>query len=258
MKADEQGGITLHEISVQHERSHALRSVSLQIPRCTLTAMTGPNGAGKSTLLNVIAGILKPSGGTLQLNGAPLPANQKHVAQTVAILTQQAAHLAGLTAHETVLLGRSPWAGAFGLPSHKDHQTAEAALDELGIAHLGSSPIERLSTGERQRVHFARVLCQNTPFLLFDEPFSAQDVDGVGTMLRALKKRTTLGHTVVVVLHDLNLALGAFESLIVMQNGQILGHGTPDDAISALTTVYGQTLQFDRGDSVRVALPVWR
>jgi iron complex transport system ATP-binding protein len=107
-------------------------------------------------------------------------------------------------------------------------------------------------------VHFARVLCQNTPFLLFDEPFSAQDVDGVGTMLRALKKRTTLGHTVVVVLHDLNLALGAFESLIVMQNGQILGHGTPDDAISALITVYGQTLQFERGDSVRVALPVWR
>jgi len=258
MKTHEQGGITLHEISVHHGRSHALRNVSLQIQPCTLTALTGPNGAGKSTLLNIIAGVLIPSGGTLRLNGAPLPTHQRQVAQTVAILTQQPAHLPGLTAHETVLLGRSPWSGAFGLPSHSDHQTAQTALDDLGIAHLGSSPIERLSTGERQRVHFARVLCQNTPFLLFDEPFSAQDVDGVGAMLRALNMRATQGHTVIVVLHDLNLALGAFESLIVMQNGEIRGHGTPDDALAALTKVYGQTLQFERGDRARVALPVWR
>lgn len=258
MSNDVQGGITLHEISVQHGHAHALRNVSLQVQRSTLTAITGPNGAGKSTLLSVIAGIVNPSNGTLRLHGAPLPANRKHVAQTIALLTQQAAHLPGLTAHDTVLLGRSPWLGAFGLPSRDDQTSAQAALDELGIAHLASTPIQRLSTGERQRVHFARVLCQNTPFLLFDEPFSAQDVDGSGAMLRALKNRATLGHTVMVVLHDLNLALGAFDNLIVLQNGELCCHGTPEDAATALQQVYGQTLQFAGGDSVRIALPVWR
>ena len=258
MSSNEQGGITLHEISVQHGPAHALRNVSLQVERSTLTAVTGPNGAGKSTLLSVIAGILNPSSGTLQLNGAPLPANRKHASQTIALLTQQAAHLPGLTAHDTVLLGRSPWLGAFGLPSREDHLIAQAALQEVGIAHLASSPIQTLSTGERQRVHFARVLCQNTPFLLFDEPFSAQDVDGIGAMLRALKSRATRGQTVMVVLHDLNLALGAFDNLIVLQNGELCCHGTPEDAVTALQQVYGQTLQFAGGDSVRIALPVWR
>jgi ABC-type cobalamin/Fe3+-siderophores transport system ATPase subunit len=258
MKRHEQGGITLQNVSVNRGTTNALHNVSLQIGKSTLTAVIGPNGAGKSTLLSVIAGIVKPTQGTVLLNEAPLPTDRKHIAQTTALLTQQAAHMPGFSVHDTVLLGRSPWLGPFGLPSRNDGDAATTILEELGIRHLSSVPVHELSTGERQRVHFARVLCQNTPFLLFDEPFSAQDIDGIGAMLRAMQRRAANGHTIVVVLHDLNLALAAFEQLLVMEKAELRCHGSPEEASFALQQVYGDSLQVVHAGHVHIALPVWR
>jgi iron complex transport system ATP-binding protein len=253
-----QGGITLQGVSVRRGPTHALQQVSLHLEPATVTAVVGPNGAGKSTLLHVISGILAPDEGQVTVGGLTGTSDRRALAQTVAILTQHAAHMQGLSVHDTVLLGRSPWLGSFGLPSAADAQLADDAVADVGIQHLAHRPVHDLSAGERQRVHFARVMCQNTRVVLLDEPFSAQDVDGTGAMLRCLYRRAEEGVTVVVILHDLNLALAAFDHLIVLHQGQVQAHGSPDAATEAIQRIYGPTIQVTRGSPAPFVLPVWR
>lgn len=258
MTGNLQGGITLQGVSVRRGSVYALKRVSLHLEPATVTAVVGPNGAGKSTLLSVISGILSPDEGQVTVGGLSGTSDRRALAQTVALLTQHAAHMEGLSVHDTVLLGRSPWLGSFGVPSAADAKLADAAIADLGIQHLAHRPVHDLSAGERQRVHFARVMCQNTRVVLLDEPFSAQDVDGTGAMLRCLYRRAEEGATVVAILHDLNLALAAFDHLIVLHQGQLQAHGSPNTATEAIERIYGPSIRVTRDSAAPFVLPVWR
>ncbi len=212
------------------------------------TAVVGPNGAGKSTLLRVLAGLLAPSQGQVLLAGQPLATlpPQQRGAQ-LAWLGQTAETTGELTAFETVALGRLPHAARLGFwggqPQGLD--AADDAAVTRALAATDSTAVQHrrlagLSGGERQRVLLARALAVEAPCLLLDEPTTHLDPPHQVALVKLLRRLTAVpGQTVVTVLHDLNLALQA-DRVLVLQQGQLLAHGTFDDPAvhAALVAVF--------------------
>ena len=230
-------------------RAEVLSNVDLTLEPGDRVALVGPNGSGKSTLLRLLAGVHAPSAGTLKLGGAIVgDIHARDRARRIALLPQDLVDPASLTALDTVLLGRTPHVGTFGLMGSADDKHAREALDAMGIASLTDRPISSCSGGERQRVHFARVLVQNTDVLLLDEPTSAQDFAGARLMLDAIEHRTGKGAIVVAAIHDLNLALRHFPRVLLMHRGTIRFDGTPAGLASseAFAEAYGDAVEITR------------
>lgn len=212
--------ITLGERTVLHEVS------------CSFgvgwTAVVGPNGAGKSTLLRALAGLLKPAGGQIILQGKPLA----HYApgergKAIAWLAQQGEATGDLTARETVHLGRLPHIGLFGTPTPADEVIVDTALSATESTAWQHRRLHELSGGERQRALLSRALATEAPVLLLDEPTTHLDPPHQVGLAR-LFRRLAHTHTVVTVLHDLPLAVQA-DRLLVMRNGAVTAHGDCND-----------------------------
>jgi iron complex transport system ATP-binding protein len=192
-------------------------------------AIVGPNGAGKSTLLSVLAGLLKPEAGTVQLQGRVLanwPAQAR--AQRLAWLSQQGEAEGDIAVRDVVRLGRLPRHGLFGAPDAQDEAAVEAALAETECTPYAARRLSALSGGERQRVLLARALAVEAPVLLLDEPTTHLDAPHQRALCRSLQARAAAGVAVVTVLHDLNLALAA-DRIVVMQKGRVVADGSPMD-----------------------------
>ncbi|GAA4672071.1 ABC transporter ATP-binding protein [Phytohabitans rumicis] len=200
-----------------------------------VTAIVGANACGKSTLLRGLARLLRPRDGAVYLDGKTLAdLSTLDVAKVLGLLPQAPIAPDGITVADLVSRGRYPHQGWFRRWTDRDHDAVAQALDATGTADLINRPLRQLSGGQRQRVWVAMALAQDTDLLLLDEPTTYLDINHQVELLRLLKKlNTESGKTIVIVLHDLNLACRFCDHLIAMSDGAIVAEGTPTGTVSA-------------------------
>lgn len=202
--------------------------------RCgEVVGLVGPNGAGKSTLLGLLAGDLSPSAGEVRLGGAPLRGRSaRSLARARAVLPQRTVLRFGFTAREVVAMGRSPHGrGVAGLGA-RDHDVVDAQMRRADVAELAGRRFPTLSGGEAARVNLARVLAQETPVLLLDEPTAALDLRHQELVMDLVRELAGEGGAVVVVLHDLNLAAAHCDRIGLMREGRLVACAPPWEALT--------------------------
>lgn len=207
-----------------------LQSISLTARSGEVLAVVGANGAGKSTLLRLLSGDLQPSQGSAAFEGKEVsqwrPAD---LARRRAVLTQQHTLALAFEVRELVLLGRYPHFG--GQPTAHDHAVVAAALDLVGLRHLGGREYPTLSGGEQQRAQLARVLAQvweaEGGFLFLDEPLAGLDLRYQHQTLAVARQLARRGFGVIAVLHDLNLAAQYADQVVLLHQGRAVASGLP-------------------------------
>ena len=214
----------------------ALASSSFQLPLGAVTAVIGPNGSGKSTLLNLLAGLLRPSAGTLEVLGSP-----SHPTDQIAYVLQatNVNETLPISVREVVTMGRYATRGLVGRLSADDRATVQSAMDALGIADLARRSLHQLSGGQRQRVFVAQGLAQDHRLLLLDEPLMGLDLVSAAAIERVISEETSAGRTVVLTTHDVSQALAA--DWAVLMAGRVIACGRPLEALSPenLALAYG-------------------
>jgi iron complex transport system ATP-binding protein len=214
-----------------------VEELSLRIPPGRVTIVVGANACGKSTLLRGLARIMRPRAGTVTLDGRDihrLPTRE--VARTVGLLPQSPTAPDGIRVADLVARGRHPHQGVLRRWSREDDEVVAAALAATGTHELADRPVDALSGGQRQRVWIAMALAQDPDVLLLDEPTSFLDVAHQVDVLDLLAELNHLRRTtVVMVLHDLNLAARYADHMIAMAAGRIVTRGTPAEVMTPET-----------------------
>nr|WP_281496958.1 ABC transporter ATP-binding protein [Ornithinimicrobium sp. F0845] len=204
--------------------------------------LVGPNGSGKTTLLRTLYHALRPQTGAVLLDGVDLGRRKtRDVAREISVVVQESPGDLPLLVSDMVLLGRTPHRSAFAANRERDHAIAAEALERVGALHLTDHPFEGLSGGERQRVLIARALAQEASHLLLDEPTNHLDVRYQHEVLDLVRDLAiNAGHTVVVVLHDLNLAATYCDRVVLLEGGRIAASGAADEVLvpETLAPVY--------------------
>lgn len=231
-------------VNVEIDGTRLLDGVDFEAHRGELHALLGPNGAGKSTLLGALSGDVKTTAGTITLEGRDLSSwKLRELARVRAVLLQQHEVFFPFTVREVVEMGRAPWRGT---PFEDDDERLIAsAMEQTDVLALAERTVPSLSGGERARAALARVLAQAAPTLLLDEPTAALDLKHQEDVLRLARERAASGDTVVVVLHDLNLAAAFADRVTLLQKGRVVASGDPREVLTAesVTAVYGQPVE---------------
>lgn len=209
-------------------------ALDLDIPAGKVTALVGPNACGKSTALRALARLLKPTAGTVHLDGsdlATLPARE--LALRLALLPQSPTAPDGITVRDLVARGRTPHQRWWRQWSAADEAVVDRALEATDTATLADRSLDELSGGQRQRVWIAMALAQDTPVLLLDEPTTYLDLAHQVDVLELVAHlNRTENRTVVMVLHELNLACRYADHLVAMRDGHVVASGTPGDVVT--------------------------
>ncbi|MCW2825760.1 MAG: cobalamin/Fe(3+)-siderophore transporter ATP-binding protein [Aeromicrobium sp.] len=217
--------------------------LDVTIPDGRITVIVGANACGKSTLLRGLARLLRPRGGEVLLDGKSVQDMRSvDVAKVLGLLPQAPVAPDGITVGDLVGRGRYPHQGWFRRWSDEDGQAVAAALEATGTADLVDRHISELSGGQRQRVWVAMALAQDTDLLLLDEPTTYLDINHQVELLDLLTDlNRASAKTVVIVLHDLNLACRYADHIIAMKQGAIVAEGPPREVVTAevVTDVFG-------------------
>jgi iron complex transport system ATP-binding protein len=231
--------VAVEQVAVDLGGRRVVEGVDLAVAAGEIVAVVGPNGAGKSSLLGVMSGDLVARAGRVELDGRPIGAwPARELARFRAVLTQDTGVSFPFTVAEVVGMGRSPWAGTAA--ADRDDEVVADAMARAEIDHLVDRPYPMLSGGERARAALARVLAQDTPLLLLDEPTAALDIRHQELVFRLARQRSSTGCGVVVVIHDLGLAAAHADRIAVIDGGSLVACGPPDEVLTAdlLTSVY--------------------
>ena len=231
--------ITAKNVSVRIGRKDILKDVSLTIRPGQTTAVIGPNGAGKTTLLRILAGELREGGGEIQFEDRLLGSwSPKALARRRAILPQVSSLSFPFMVRDVVLMGRMPF--DLGSGGSEDLEIARQALDLVDLTEFEMRNYTTLSGGERQRVHFARVLTQvweldgdRNKYLFLDEPTTSLDLLHQHSTLRTAKQWADQGAGVLVILHDLNLAMSYADEVVLLNEGERVAYGPTDEILVA-------------------------
>ena len=200
-----------------------LGPLDLQIAEGAFIGVLGPNGSGKTTFLRALGGVVKPTAGEVLLLGRPV--HRYHaidLARLVGVVPQQFSLEFGFTVSEMVAMGR------YAHGSDSDDDAVAAALAETGLSSLGGRLVTEMSGGERQRALIAQTLAQQTPVLLLDEPLNNLDLNHQLEVMQLLGRLHKAGRTIVVVLHDLNIAAQYCEELVLLDDGRTAARGTAE------------------------------
>ncbi|WP_433395199.1 ABC transporter ATP-binding protein [Streptomyces sp. CA-146814] len=221
-------------VTVGYGGRAVIDDLDVEIPPGVVTTIIGPNGCGKSTLLRTLTRLLKPAGGTVVLDGEDIARlRTRDVAKKLGLLPQAPVAPEGLTVGDLVARGRHPHQSWLRQWSSDDAGVVERALAMTGVADLADRTVDSLSGGQRQRVWISMTLAQGTDLLLLDEPTTYLDLAHAIDVLDLVDDLHESGCTVVMVLHDLNLATRYSDNLIVMRGGAILAQGHPREVITA-------------------------
>ena len=224
-------------LTVGYDERIVIDGLDIDIPDGQVTTIIGSNGCGKSTLLRCLARLLPPRAGAVYLDGDDISSvRPKQVARTLAILPQNPIAPEGLTVADLVGRGRHPHQRWFAQASAADEAAVAQAMEMTDTLDLADRTLDALSGGQRQRVWIALTLAQDTDLILLDEPTTYLDLAHSIDVLDLVRRlRDEHGKTVVMVLHDLNLAARYSDSLFVMRNGAIVTTGSPAEVIDAET-----------------------
>jgi iron complex transport system ATP-binding protein len=238
--------LALSDVALARGGRPVLAGLSAAVEPGQVTVVLGPNGAGKSTLLEAMAGLLAPSAGTLLLDGAPvstMPASAR--ARRIGYLPQDGPVHWNLTVRELVALGRLPHRGVLGGPSAADRAAIEGSLAAADLEALAARPVGTLSGGERARALLARVLAGAPELLLADEPLASLDPRHQLEVLALFRRAADSGAAVVLVLHDLMLAVRAADHVLLLADGGLLAAGDPREVLTAanLEAAFGVRLR---------------
>ncbi|GHC40389.1 ABC transporter ATP-binding protein [Streptomyces cinnamoneus] len=221
-------------LTLSYGERTVVRELDLDITNGTVTAIIGPNGCGKSTLLRAFGRLMKPTAGTVLLDGRPIHGiPTREVAERVGLLPQSPAAPEGLSVADLVARGRHPHQSWYRRWSSDDEAAVEQALRATGMFELAERTLDELSGGQRQRAWIAMALAQETELLLLDEPTNHLDLAHQIEVLDLVRElHLTTGRTVVVVLHDLSLAARYADRLVAMKDGRVVAQGAPSEVLT--------------------------
>ncbi len=222
------------DVSVGYGERTVLDTLNVDIKRGAVTSIVGPNGCGKSTLLRTMSRLLNPTKGEIVLDGKSIhDIPTRKLATQLGLLPQSPIAPDGIVVADLVGRGRTPHQGILGRWSQQDYDIVAEALETTGISDLAERSIDELSGGQRQRVWIAMALAQRTDTLLLDEPTTYLDVKHQLDVLDLLTElNRDRGTTIVMVLHDLNLAARYSDELVAVSGGKVFAHGHPRDVIT--------------------------
>lgn len=236
--------IELHGLCAGYPGREVLHDISLAFTPGKVLCLVGPNGCGKSTLLRTTNGLLRPSGGQVLLDGVPLEQfPPRQIARKAAYLPQSRS-VPNITARRMVLHGRFPYLGYPRRYRAEDRAAAQRALEWADAADLADRLLPELSGGQRQKVYLAMALAQDTETILMDEPTTFLDVRHQLEVMALARRMAGQGRAVVMVLHDLCLAMQSADELAVLADGRLVQTGTPEEiyAGGVLQRVMGAAL----------------
>lgn len=253
--------LTAVGVGVHYGQFQAISALDLKVQRHTVTALVGPNGSGKSTLLRALGRLVRPTLGSVLLDGrdiAHLPTRE--VARRLGVLPQGPTAPGGITVAELVEQGRYPHAGPLRMLRRQDHDAIKEALKVTAMAPFADRAVDSLSGGERQRAWIALTLAQSAPVLLLDEPTTFLDVRfqlEVMELVRSLNQDA--GLTVVMAIHDLQHAARYADRMIALSSGRMVADGGPSQVLTTalLERVFGvkANIVTDPASGLPVAIP---
>lgn len=196
--------VNANKISFRYrEEKTVLKDVDFMIYPGQLICLLGPNGVGKSTLLNCVCGLLKPTSGTVRLDGEDIDRiSRKRIAQMIAYVPQKTSISFDYSVREFVVMGRTAYMGILDKPSKEDYEKVEAALAQLSIQDLADRPVSELSGGEQQKACIARALVQDPKLIVLDEPTSALDFGNQMRVLKLIRQLSEQGYAILMTTHN--------------------------------------------------------
>lgn len=244
--------LQVSNLSVRYPSGRALEAINFELRTGQRLAVVGPNGAGKSTLFKVIAGVLPPTEGKVNIYG-----HEPGVHICIAYVSQrnQVDWNFPVTVADVVMMGRIGKLGLFHNPKSKDWEIARNSLEIVGLQTLANRQISQLSGGQQQRMFIARALAQEAELMLMDEPFTGLDATSQEELLIIFNNLQARGVTILVSMHDLSLAAERFETVMLL-NRRLLGIGPPAEIFQPdkLLEAYGSHLKFLTTEAGALAL----
>jgi iron complex transport system ATP-binding protein len=231
--APTESGLTLSDVVAGYRRGPVVHGVSIRVRRGEVVGLVGPNGSGKTTVLRVASRALRPSGGSVMVEGHdPYRMPARRAARLVAVVPQDVAPAFEFTVRELVEMGRGPYVSPWGGASAADRSRVEAAMRAANVEELADRPAEELSGGERQRVILAQALAQDAPVLLLDEPTTHLDLRHVVETLDAVARLARdENRAVLAIFHDLTLAGAYCDRIYALASGRVVAEGRPEHVI---------------------------
>jgi iron complex transport system ATP-binding protein len=242
--------VQTNNLSIGYNENLLFENLNLSIPRGEISVFVGSNGCGKSTLLRSIARLLKPQEGSILLEGKEVhKLSSREVAKKMGILPQSPVSPEGLTVHDLVKQGRYPHQSWLKRWTEEDTEKVEAAMKATRVDEFRDKPGDELSGGQRQRAWIAMTLAQDTDIILLDEPTTYLDMTHQIEILDLLFELNEVhGRTIIMVLHDLNLASRYAHNIIAIKDGAVFGQGTPENVINCdlVRSVFGMECQVSK------------
>lgn len=225
--------IELKNLSIGYGNKSVLQDVNAKINKCEIVGIIGCNGAGKSTLLKTIRGLLPKQSGEILYFGRKLESfSEKELAREVAYLQQNVEVGFGYTGKDIVLAGRYPYMKWWKGESISDEELALKCMEYTGTKELAERPVNEVSGGQKQRILLAKVLAQQTPILFLDEPTTGLDMVYQEEIFRFSQALAEMGKTILMVVHELNLAAKYCSRIILLGEGTVIADGRPDNVFT--------------------------
>lgn len=247
--------ITLEQVAKSYSSETSIGPVDLSIPAGGITALVGPNGAGKSTLLTMMGRLLDIETGAIIVGSFDIASTKsKDLAKVLSILRQENHYVTKLTVRQLVGFGRFPYSK--GRLTQQDEDIISRYIDFLNLTQLEHRYLEELSGGQRQRAYVAMVLCQETEYVLLDEPLNNLDISHSVQMMKHLQAAAReFGRTIIVVLHDINFAARYADHICAIKDGKLAAFGTVEEIMQPdlLTEIFNTEIEVIQGPSGPIA-----
>ena len=239
--------IEIKNLTKKYGEKAVVDNVSLKIERGGITSFIGANGAGKSTLIGMVTRLLPRDGGEVWIDGKEVAATRSdELARKISILRQENHVSAKLSVRELVAFGRFPYSK--GRLSSEDEKAIDRAIAYLELDEVQDRYLDQLSGGQRQRAFVAMVICQETDYIILDEPLNNLDMKHSVQIMQVLRRMATeLNKTIILVIHDINFASCYSDNIVALKDGKLVRHGTRDEMIdrSVLREVYDMEIPIE-------------
>lgn len=235
--------LEVNDLTLAYGKTTVIDTMSFSVDKGEMLGLIGPNGSGKSTLIKAVSHVITPRSGRVILDGKDISTmHRSELARLLAVVPQTPILPSSFSAFEIVLMGRNPHLGLLRYESENDMEITYRAMERTATLPFAERRIGELSGGEIQRIVIARALAQQTEVILLDEPTANLDINHQLEILDLIKSLCTRNHlTVIITVHDLNLAAQYCDRLVLIRTGQVHAQGTPEEVITTdnIREVYG-------------------